>query len=144
MDLHSPFRRITCWPCGRQPPTTGGRPIPKHRRSRLSWPPGLLVAVGVYIVSSLLPLSGGLALTGVYFLAIGSYCGVNVWRCREAHCAITSIGWSLLGLLALAVIAPGLQWLGPLWGVFLAIGLVGYAFEAAWSSRHSSNILRRT
>lgn len=134
-------------PAGPAAVTTRQRAADRYRataavafRGRLAIP----VAAGVALVSFLLPPSGGLALAGVYFLAAGTYCALNLWRCREAHCAVTSIGWSLCGLLAFAAIAAEVHWLGPLWVAYLAISLIGWAFEATWSSRHGNNVLGRT
>ena len=43
-----------------------------------------------------LPERGNLAVDGLAALAAAAWCGLNFWRCRPAHCIVTSTGWAAL------------------------------------------------
>jgi len=78
----------------------------------------------------------------VAFLAAGSWCALNFWRCRQAHCLVTGSGWLLLALLAAAEAGFGHSLIG---GdeqlVFLAILVGGLGFECIWYLVHRDNAM---
>jgi hypothetical protein len=86
-------------------------------------------------------LSGrsGVALASAYVLLVGAYCLLNFWACREAHCALTGPGFTLVGLLgvAAAIWPTRLPWyrVGVETVVYLAILAAGFAFERAVAAR---------
>lgn len=107
---------------------------------------GLLALIlGGFLVASLLPDGVGVWLAGALYLAVGGYCSLNFWRCREAHCVVTGLGFTLLGvaLLAAALGVPTIisEQNGP---ILLGVLAVAVAFEAIWRSRHGTNAVRRT
>lgn len=104
----------------------------------------LTILLGGFFVASVLPDHVGVWLAAALYLAAGLYCSVNFWRCREAHCVVTGIGFTALGvgLLGAGAGVPnlisehnGLILLGTL---VLAVG-----FEAVWRAVHGSNAVRR-
>lgn len=100
----------------------------------------LAVLLGAFFVASLLPDRIGVWIAVVLYLAVGLYCSVNFWRCREAHCVITGAGFTLLGLGLLAE-ALGVhteigEYNGP---IALGVLAIAIAFEAAVRARHGTN-----
>jgi hypothetical protein len=97
-------------------------------------------AVAVLLVAPLAPKSGELALDGVAALAAGSWCALNFWRCRHAHCLITGAGWLALAALAFAEAGLGHSVIG---GdeqlVFLVVLAAALVFEAAWTRWRGTN-----
>lgn len=107
--------------------------------------PCLLFAAGIVGLLSLAPhlsVRAGLADDGVAFLLAGSWCGLNFWRCRQAHCLINGCGWIGLGVLALAEAGIGRSLIG---GdeqlVFLGILALALLFEGAWHLARGTNAL---
>src|SRR5579875_1189474 len=49
-------------------------------------------------VTSALGSTDGLLLEATFLLAAGLYCLANFARCREAHCIVTGLGWSVLAI----------------------------------------------
>lgn len=92
-------------------------------------PMGVLVALGVALGASRLPVGAGMVLDAAFFLAIGLYCTANFWRCREAHCLVTGAGWTLIGVTAVAGTVGDHGWHEPLWMSFLVIWVAGFVFE---------------
>jgi hypothetical protein len=76
------------------------------------------------------------------FLAGGSWCTMNFWRCRQAHCLLTGSGWLLLALFTVAEAGLGHSLIG---GdeqlVFLGILAIGLVFEGTWYLMHRTNAL---
>lgn len=103
----------------------------------------LTVAVAV-VVTSALGMVGGLLVEGAFFMVAGAYCLANFARCREAHCIVTGIGWSALGLAGFGAVLAGRDIRSGEWVAFLVIALIGHGFEAAWRAGHGSNALRPT
>jgi len=86
----------------------------------------------------------GLAVDLVATIAASTWCLVNFWRCREAHCIVTGTGWAALAVLVAIELAAGRSFvLGSEGLVFLAILVVGVGFEALWRLRHKTNALVR-
>jgi hypothetical protein len=107
--------------------------------------PCLLYLAGVIAALSVaphLPTRLGLGTDGLAAMAAGSWCALNFWRCRQAHCLISGTGWLALSLIALtgAVIGRSLI-AGRESAAFLAILIVAVIFEYAWSYTHGSNAL---
>lgn len=101
---------------------------------RRGWPVVAYFAVVVVLLSVAgnLEARPGLVVTGLSCLGGGSWCVVNFWRCRQAHCMITGVGWSALGVLALAGAWLGHSLLdGADRPAFLAVLVAGIIFEAA-------------
>lgn len=92
-------------------------------------PAGVAVAVAVALAGAALPARGAAALSAAFFLAIGLYCGLNFWRCREPHCLVTGPGWTATGLVAAFAAAAGRDWGDGLWLAFLAVWVAGYSLE---------------
>jgi len=91
-----------------------------------------------------LPERGDLAVVGLAAMAGAAWCGLNFWRCRHAHCIVTSAGWAALGVLAFTGAGLGRSLIGgdeqP---VFLAVLGAGVLFEAAWRLARGSNSIGR-
>jgi len=62
--------------------------------------------VALLLLAPALPRRAELAADGVVFLAAGAWCGLNFWRCRQAHCVVSAAGW--LGLSPVAFAGAGL------------------------------------
>src|SRR6516165_5553939 len=65
-------------------------------RSGLSFVIFFAVVIALLNVGVILPRRMDLVAIGVVGLAAGSWCAVNFWRCRHAHCVITGAGWLAL------------------------------------------------
>lgn len=107
---------------------------------------GLAVAVffgsviALLVLAPHLPRREELAVDGVAALAASGWCGLNFWRCRHAHCAVTAAG--LLPLAALAIMEAGLGRTlihGYEQLVFLGVLATGIAFEGVWYVAKGAN-----
>jgi hypothetical protein len=91
-----------------------------------------------------LPERADLAVDGLAALLGAAWCGLNFWRCRHAHCLVTSTGWAALSVLAFAGAGLGHSLIGgdeqP---VFLAVLAAGVVFEAAWYLLRGRNSVGR-
>jgi len=111
---------------------------------RTGWPAVAYFAavIGLLGLAQLLPAPAYLVVDAVAFLAAGSWCALNFWRCRQAHCLLTGSGWLLLALLAAAEAGLGHSLIG---GdeqlVFLAILAGGLGFECVWYLVHRDNAM---
>jgi len=92
--------------------------------------------------SSLLGPVVGLLLEAAFLLVAGTYCLANFFRCREAHCIVTGVGWSALAIASLSAAVAGRDIRSTAWIAFLAIAVTGHGFEAIWKLAHGSNALR--
>ena len=96
----------------------------------------------VWVVSYLLGPLAGLLVQAAFLLLAAAYCLANFARCREAHCIVTGLGWSVLALGCLAAAVAGRDVRGAAWLAFLAVAVAGHGFEAMWKASHGSNALR--
>lgn len=91
------------------------------------------VIVGLLSLAPHLPVRAGLAADGLAALAGGTWCGVNFWRCRRAHCVVSETGWLALSVLAFTGAGLGHSLIGGYeQPVFLAVLAAALAFECAW------------
>jgi hypothetical protein len=99
---------------------------------------------GLLGLAQFLPAPAYLAVDAVAFAAGGSWCALNFWRCRQAHCLLTGSGWLLLALFAAAEAGLGHSLIG---GdeqlVFLAVLAIGLVFEAGWYLVHRESAVTR-
>jgi hypothetical protein len=99
-----------------------------------------LAVIALLAVAPHLPGRAGLAADGLAALAAGSWCAVNFWRCRQAHCLISGIGWLGLTLLAFAGAGLGHSVIGGYEQlVFLGVLVAALAFEGAWCLARGTN-----
>lgn len=100
----------------------------------------LLSVAALLGMAAHLPLRPALIFDGLAALAGGSWCSINFWRCRHAHCVVTGFGWLALGGFAFLEAGLGQSLIG---GdeqlVFVVVLVVGLAFEAAWSRATGGN-----
>lgn len=91
--------------------------------------------IGLLGLARILPAPAYLVVDAVAFLAAGSWCALNFWRCLEAHCLITGSGWLLLALFAVSEAGLGHSLIGDDEQlVFLGILAIGLVFEGVWHS----------
>ena len=124
---------------GWSPPDLPADTALKRRADRLlprtGWAAALYCAavIGLFYLAPHLPERGNLAVDGLAALAAAAWCGLNFWRCRHAHCIVTSAGWAALSLLAFTEAALGRSLIGgneqP---VFVAVLAAAVVFEAGW------------
>jgi len=110
-----------------------------HIRPRAGLPAVAYFAavIGLLGLAQILPAPAYLVVDAVAFFAGGSWCALNFWRSRQAHCLLTGSGWLLLALFAAAEAGLGRSLIG---GdeqlVFLGILAIGLIFEGAWYLVH--------
>jgi hypothetical protein len=147
---HEPGYRTTC--CAPRARRAWSLPVlpadtPAKRRADHLLPAGGLPAVayfaaviGLLGLAQIFPAPGYLVVDAIAFLAAGSWCALNFWRCRQAHCLLTGAGWLLLALFAAAEAGLGHSLVG---GdeqlVFLGILAAGLVFEGIWYLVHRTN-----
>lgn len=125
--------------CGWSPPPLQADTRAKRIVDRLMPRTGIAVITyfaaiaGLMALAALLPKRGELVMDGLAALAAASWCGLNFWRCRHAHCVVTASGWSVLAAFTFleAVIGRSLI-AGDEQLVFLFVLAAGLAFEGAW------------
>lgn len=99
------------------------------------------VAVGVAAAPAL-PLRSGLGLALAATVAASWWCLVNFWRCREAHCVVSGLGWAALAALEVVELALSRSFLFGSEGLFfIAILVVAFGFESFWRARHGTSVL---
>ena len=101
---------------------------------------GIPVGIGVFLASRVAS-PGGLYIAGLYFAAFGAYCLANFARCREAHCIITGLGWTILTVVTFTAAALHLAWFGPIWNTFLIVFVIGHGFELIWAAVRHTHVL---
>lgn len=90
-----------------------------------------------------LPLRWELAMDALASLMGGTWCAVNFWRCRHAHCLVTGLGWLALGGLSLAEVGIDRSLIGGYEeGAFYGVLAVGILFEWLWVKTHGSHAMR--
>ncbi|HEV2377343.1 MAG TPA: hypothetical protein VGS19_34915 [Streptosporangiaceae bacterium] len=95
------------------------------------------VVIGLLGLAQTLPSPAYLAVDAAAFLVGGSWCALNFWHCRQAHCLITGFGWLLLALFAAVEAGRGRSMIdGDEQLVFLAVLAIGMVFEAIWYLVH--------
>lgn len=105
----------------------------------------LAVLLGGFFIASLLPDHLGVWLAAALYLAVGLYCSVNFWRCREAHCVVTGIGFTTLGISLLLAAAGVPTFISEHDGqILLGTLVLAVGFEAVWRALHGTNAVRRT
>lgn len=113
-----------------------------HLLPRSGWPAVAYfgAVIGLLGLAQSLPAPAYLVVDAVAFLAGGSWCALNFWRCRQAHCLITGAGWLLLALFAGAEAGLGHSVIGGDEQLaFLGILTVGVVFEGFWFLVHRAN-----
>ncbi len=102
------------------------------------------VVIALLNVAPHLPERGGLAVDGLAALAGAAWCALNFWRCRHAHCVVTSTGWAALSVLAFTGAGLGHSLIGgdeqP---VFLGVLAAAVLFEAVWRLARGTNSIGR-
>ena len=79
---------------------------------------------------------------GLAGLAAGSWCALNFWRCRHAHCLITGPGWLAFGVFALVEAGLGHSLInGYEQPVFMGILGLAIIFEISWYMSRRSNAI---
>jgi hypothetical protein len=111
---------------------------------RTGWAAGLYCAIVIALLNLAphLPERANLAVDGLAALAAAAWCGLNFWRCRHAHCVVTSTGWAALSILAFTEAALGRSLIGGYeQPVFLAVLAAAVGFEVAWRLARGSNAI---
>ena len=89
--------------------------------------------IGLLGLAQILPAPAFLLVDAAAFLAAGSWCAVNFWRCRQAHCLVTGPGWLLLAVFTLTEAGLGHSLIsGDEQLVFLGILGAGMILECLW------------
>jgi len=79
------------------------------------------------------------------FVAAGGWCGLNFWRCRQAHCMVNAAGWLGLSLVAFAEAGLGRSLIhGDEQLVFLGVLVAALGFEGLWYLAKGTNVISRT
>src|ERR1039457_2663312 len=100
----------------------------------------IVAVIALLSIAPHLPVRAGLAVDGLAALAAGSWCALNFWRCRQAHCVVNGVGW--LGLALLAFVGAGLGHSvigGYDQSVFLGVLVAALAFEGVWCAVRGTN-----
>ena len=102
------------------------------------------VVAALVIAAPFLPTRPGLAVGALAALAASAWCLANFWRCREAHCIVTGVGWAALFALELVEFGIGRSVLhGAESSAFVAILVIGLVFECGWQVAFGTNALTR-
>lgn len=100
----------------------------------------IVAVIALLSIAPHLPARADLTVVGLAALAAGSWCAVNFWRCRQAHCVVDGVGW--LGLAVLAFVGAGLGHSligGHEQSVFLGVLVAALVFEGAWRLVRGTN-----
>ncbi|MFZ0169208.1 MAG: hypothetical protein WAL64_07270 [Candidatus Dormiibacterota bacterium] len=132
------------------PPQLSGDGLAKRLADRVL-PSGLwlclffaIVAMGLS-ASPQLPSRAGLALGAITTLAASTYCLLNFWRCREAHCIVSGTGWALLALFEFGEFGAGRSLIDRSEGLaFLIVLGLAFAFEVVWRLRYGTKAVTAT
>ena len=78
-------------------------------------------------------------------LTASTYCLLNYWRCREAHCTVSGAGWAALAVFEFTEVGLGHSVMhGDETLVFLLILALAIALEVYWRVRHGTNAVTRS
>jgi hypothetical protein len=93
-------------------------------------------------VGRILPPRLDLVAVGLASLAAGSWCSVNFWRCRHAHCVITGAGWLAPAVFTFLEAGLGRSLIhGDEGLVFLGVLGAGLVFECTWYMTRGTNAI---
>ena len=133
---------------GWSPPDLPADTAVKRRADRLLPRTGVAAVLFYAVVIALLniaphlPERADLAVDGLAALLGAAWCGLNFWRCRHAHCIVTSTGWVALGVLAVTGAALGHSLIGGNEQlVFLAVLAAAVVFEVGWRLARGSSAI---
>ncbi len=136
--------------CGWSPPPTEADTRLKRVVDRFMPRTGLAVCIyfaavaGLMLVAPVFPKRVELLADGLAALAGASWCGLNLWRCRHAHCAVTTPGWTVLALIDFSEAAIGRSLIrGDEQLGFLLILAASLVFEGAWYIARGTNAVIR-
>ncbi len=109
---------------------------------------GVVLTVAVFAAAGAVGGRAGLAIASVWVTVAGTYCLANFWHCRETHCVVTGLGWTLaaaLGFAAAITPGAGLSWyrVTAQSAVFVVILAAGYGLECVVAARTGRRVLRR-
>jgi hypothetical protein len=91
-------------------------------------------------VGPMLPRRFDLLATGVAGLAAASWCALNFWRCRHAHCVVTAAGWFTLAMFVFSEASLGRSLIRGDEGLaFAGVLGAGLFFEVSWYMLHGTN-----
>ncbi len=100
--------------------------------------------VGLLVLATALPTHWELAVDALASLMGGSWCTLNFWRCRHAHCLVTGAGWLILGVFSLVEASIGRSLVGGYEeAAFYGILAAGILFESLWVRAHGTHALTR-
>ena len=103
-----------------------------------------VVVVGLLVLATALPTRWELAVDALASLMGGSWCALNVWRCRHTHCLVTGAGWLILGGFSLVEAGIGRSVAGGYEeAAFYGILAAGILFEWLWVRAYGTHALTR-
>ena len=136
--------------CGWSPPVLEADTSFKRAIDRLMPRTGLAVFIyfgavaGLMLIAPLFAKSAELGIDGLTAVAAATWCGLNFWRCRHAHCLVAAAGWSLLtafdfgeAVIGRSVIPGNIH--GDEQLGFLAVLVAGLVFEGVWTRLRGTN-----
>jgi hypothetical protein len=129
----------------RLPANSGAKRLVDRIQPTGAWQWVYFAAVAAAVITApLLPTRFGLILDAAATFAASAWCLLNLWRCREAHCVVTGIGWAALFILEITELLIGRSVIhGDEGLVFVGVLVVGCAFECGWQARFGTNGLHR-
>ena len=118
------------------PADTAAKRVVDRLLPRAGWPACayFMAVAALWTLASHLASRPSLVVAGMASLAGGTWCGLNFWRCRHAHCAVTGAGWLALAGFTGAEAILGHSVIGGFESiVFLGTLGGGVVFEAGWN-----------
>ena len=136
--------------CGWSPPVLEADTPSRRAIDRFMPRTGLAVFIyfgaiaGLMLIAPLFAKQEELGIDGLTAVAAASWCGLNFWRCRHAHCLVTTAGWSLLAAFDFGEAVIGRSVIpGNIHGDeqlgFLAVLVAGLVFEGVWTRLRGTN-----
>jgi hypothetical protein len=96
--------------------------------------------IALLILARILPAPAYLIMDAAAALGAGTWCALNFWRCRHAHCLITGTGWLALALFTFAEAGTGHSLIGGDEQLaFVTVLGIGLIFEGAWYLARRTN-----